>query len=97
MLKKTENRLLARAAQKRGHGLANIYRAATLRERTVQKTAVTSEGKYANRRRALQSAVDLLAEKEKLRRLTRELAKLDRRKEQRMAEEGLRVSTRPPY
>ncbi len=76
----------------------------------VQKIAVTlekdtvaeldrwvREGKYANRSRALQSAVGLLAEKEKRRRLARELAKLDRREEQRMAEEGLGASTWPPY
>lgn len=76
----------------------------------VQKIAVTlekdtvaeldrwvREGKYANRSRALQSAVDLLAEKEKRRRLARELAKLDRREEQHMAEEGLGASTWPPY
>ncbi len=66
----------------------------------VQKIAVTlekdtvaeldrwvREGKYANRSRALQCAVDLLAENEKRRRLARELAKLDRREEQRMAED----------
>jgi len=41
--------------------------------------------------------VGLLAEKEKRRRLARELAKLDRREEQRMAEEGLGASTWPPY
>lgn len=76
----------------------------------VQKIAVTldidtvaeldrwvREGKYANRSRALQSAVDLLSEKEKRRRLARELAKLDRREEQRMAEEGLGASAWPPY
>jgi len=72
----------------------------------VQKIAITlekdtvaeldrwvREGKYPNRSRALQSAVHLLAEKEKRRRLARELAKLDRREEQRMAEEGLGAST----
>ncbi len=76
----------------------------------VQKIAVTlekdtvaeldrwvREGKYANRSRALQSAVDLLAEKEKRRRLARELGKLDRREEQRMAEDGLGASPWPPY
>jgi len=44
------------------------------------------EGKYANRSRALQSAVDLHAEREKGRRLSRELAKLSQREEQRVAE-----------
>lgn len=47
------------------------------------------EGRYRNRSRALQSAVGLLAEREKRTRLARELAKLDRAEEQRMAEEGL--------
>ena len=76
----------------------------------VQKIAVTleketvaevdrwiREGKYPNRSSALQSAVTLLAEREKRRRLTRELGKMDRREEQRMAEEGVGASTWPPY
>jgi Arc/MetJ-type ribon-helix-helix transcriptional regulator len=76
----------------------------------VQKIAVTldrktvddldrwvSEGRYPNRSRALQSAVDLLAEREKRTRLARELAKLDRRQEQRMAEEGLGDSSWPTF
>ena len=70
---------------------------------TLEKNTVAEldrwvrEGKYANRSRALQSAVDLLAEKEKRHRLARELAKLDCREEQRMAEEGLGASAWPPY
>ena len=55
------------------------------------------EGKYPNRSRALQSAVDFLAERDRRRRLARELAKLDRREEQRMADEGLGASSWPPY
>ena len=68
----------------------------------VQKIAVTlnpatvadpdrwvREGRYPNRSRALQSAVDLLAEREKRTRLARELGKLDRAEERRLAEEGL--------
>jgi Arc/MetJ-type ribon-helix-helix transcriptional regulator len=55
------------------------------------------EGKYPNRSRALQSAVRLLAEKEKRTRLKRELAKLDRREEQRLAEEGLGDSSWPTF
>ena len=47
------------------------------------------EGRYPNRSRALQSAVDLLAEREKRTRLARELNKLDRAEERRFAEEGL--------
>ena len=76
----------------------------------VQKVAVTldkrtvadldrwvREGKYANRSRALQSAVDLLAERDKRTRLARELAKLDRTEEQKMAEEGLGDSSWPAF
>jgi len=55
------------------------------------------EGKYPNRSRALQSAVDFLAERDARRRLARELAKLDRREEQRIADEGLGASSWPPY
>ena len=68
----------------------------------VQKIAVTldrrsvadldrwvKDGKYPNRSRALQSAVDLLTEREKRTRLARELAKLDPREEQQLAEQGL--------
>jgi len=47
------------------------------------------EGRYPNRSRALQSAVDLLSEREKRSRLARELAKLNPEEEKRMAEEGL--------
>jgi Arc/MetJ-type ribon-helix-helix transcriptional regulator len=47
------------------------------------------EGKYANRSRALQSAVNLLSEREKRTRLVRELAKLNAQEERQLAEEGL--------
>jgi Arc/MetJ-type ribon-helix-helix transcriptional regulator len=62
---------------------------------TLDKRAVedldrwVSEGKYPNRSRALQAAVNLLAERQKRTRLARELSKLVRADEQRMAEEGL--------
>jgi Arc/MetJ-type ribon-helix-helix transcriptional regulator len=68
----------------------------------VQKIAVTldrravadldrwvREGKYPNRSRALQSAVNLMSEREKRTRLVRELAKLNPDEERRLAEEGL--------
>ena len=68
----------------------------------VQKIAVTlerktvadldrwvREGKYSNRSRALQSAADLLTERDKRTRLARELAKLDPNEEKQLAEEGL--------
>ena len=47
------------------------------------------EGRYPNRSRALQSAVNLLSERERRTRLARELAKLDPQEERRLAEEGL--------
>src|SRR5690349_21416801 len=72
--------------------------AVTLEKETVAEVdRWVREGKYPNRSRALQSAVTLLAEREKRRRLTRELGKMDRREEQRMAEEGVGASTWPPY
>jgi Arc/MetJ-type ribon-helix-helix transcriptional regulator len=64
--------------------------AVTLDKRTVEDLdRWVREGKYPNRSRALQQAVNLLAEREKRTRLARELAKLDPAEEQRMAEEGL--------
>lgn len=47
------------------------------------------EGRYPNRSRAGQSAVDLLSEREKRTRLVAELAKLDPSEEKRLAEGGL--------
>ncbi len=64
--------------------------AVTLDKRTVADLdRWVREGKYPNRSRALQRAVDLLAEREKRMRLARELAKLDPAEELKMAEEGL--------
>ena len=48
-----------------------------------------SEGRYPNRSRALQSAVNLLGEREKRTRLARELARLDPKEEKQLAEQGL--------
>lgn len=62
---------------------------------TLEEQAVKSldrwvrEGRYPNRSRAVQSAVSLLAERDKRTRLVRELAKLSRRDEQQLAEDGL--------
>jgi Arc/MetJ-type ribon-helix-helix transcriptional regulator len=76
----------------------------------VQKVAVTldkknvedldrwvREGRYPNRSRALQAAVNLLSDREKRTRLARELSKLDRGEEMRMAEEGLGDASWPAY
>jgi Arc/MetJ-type ribon-helix-helix transcriptional regulator len=64
--------------------------AVTLDRRTVSDlNRWVKEGKYPNRSRALQSAVNLLSEREKRTRLARELAKLDPEEEKQLAEEGL--------
>jgi Arc/MetJ-type ribon-helix-helix transcriptional regulator len=76
----------------------------------VQKIAVTlspgsiadldrwvREGHYPNRSRALQSAVELLSQREKRTRLARELKKLDVAEERRLAEEGLGDESWPAY
>jgi Arc/MetJ-type ribon-helix-helix transcriptional regulator len=55
------------------------------------------QGRYPNRSRALQSAVDMLVERERRNGLARELAKLNRAEEQRLAEEGLGDESWPPY
>ncbi len=76
----------------------------------VQKIAVTlspasiadldrwvREGRYPNRSRALQSAVELLSQREKRTRLARELKKLNVAEERRLAEEGLGDESWPTY
>jgi len=55
------------------------------------------EGKYRNRSRALQSAADLLAERDRGSRLARELAKIDPVEEKALAEEGLGADSWPAY
>jgi Arc/MetJ-type ribon-helix-helix transcriptional regulator len=55
------------------------------------------EGRYPNRSRALQSAVDLLTEREKRSCLAHELKKLDRIEEQGLAEEGIGESSWPRF
>ena len=72
--------------------------AVTLDKRTVADVdRLVREGKYPNRSRALQAAADLLAEREKRSRLARELAKLDRTEERRLAEEGLGDDSWPAF
>ena len=79
-------------------------------EEVVQKIAVTldqrtvadldrwvKEGRYPNRSRALQSAVNVLSELEKRTRLVRELAKIDPKEEKQLAEQGLCHGARPEY
>jgi len=55
------------------------------------------EGKYPNRSRALQSAVNLLSEREKRTRLARELARIDPTEERQLAEQGLGDRAWPEY
>jgi Arc/MetJ-type ribon-helix-helix transcriptional regulator len=70
--------------------------AVTLDQKTVADLdRWVREGRYPNRSRALQSAVDMLSEREKRTRLARELAKLNPQEEKRMAEEGLGYASWP--
>jgi Arc/MetJ-type ribon-helix-helix transcriptional regulator len=70
--------------------------AVTLDQKTVADLdRWVREGRYPNRSRAVQSAVDMLSEREKRSRLARELAKLNPAAEKRMAEEGLADSSWP--
>ena len=72
--------------------------AVTLDQKTVEDLdRWVKQGRYPNRSRALQSAVDLLSEREKRSRLARELAKLNPREEKRLAEEGLGDRAWPGY
>jgi Arc/MetJ-type ribon-helix-helix transcriptional regulator len=72
--------------------------AVTLDHKTVTELdRWVREGRYPNRSRALQSAVDLLTEREKRSRLARELKKLDRIEEQGLAEEGVGDSSWPRF
>jgi len=72
--------------------------AVTLEKRTVgDLDRWVREGKYANRSRALQAAVNLLADRERRTRLARELSKLDRQEERQMAEEGIGDTSWPKF
>jgi Arc/MetJ-type ribon-helix-helix transcriptional regulator len=72
--------------------------AVTLDERTVADLdRWVREGKYPNRSRALQSAVNLLSEPEKRTRLARELTKIDPNEEKQLAEQGLGDQTWPEF
>jgi Arc/MetJ-type ribon-helix-helix transcriptional regulator len=72
--------------------------AVTLDQRTVADLdRWVREGRYPNRSRALQSAVDLLNEREKRTRLARELAKIDPIEEKQLAEHGLGDDSWPEY
>jgi hypothetical protein len=52
---------------------------------------------YPNRSRAVESAVNLLGEREKRTRLVRELAKVDPQEEKQLAEQGLGDRAWPEY
>ena len=72
--------------------------AVTLEKRTVgDLDRWVREGKYANRSRALQAAVNLLADRERRTRLARELSKLDRQEERQMTEEGIGDTSWPKF
>jgi Arc/MetJ-type ribon-helix-helix transcriptional regulator len=62
--------------------------AVTLDQKTVgDLDRWVREGRYPNRSRALQSAVNLLSEREKRTRLSRELTKIDPHEERELAEQ----------
>lgn len=72
--------------------------AVTLDQRTVADLdRWVKEGKYPNRSRALQSAVNILTEREERTRLVRELAKIDPKEEKQLAEQGLGDRAWPAY
>jgi Arc/MetJ-type ribon-helix-helix transcriptional regulator len=72
--------------------------AITLEEGTVaQIDRWVQEGKYPNRSRALQRAVDAMMEREKRTRFARELANLDPEEERVLAEERLGDEPWPSY
>ena len=72
--------------------------AVTLDRRTVANLdRRVKEGKHPNRSRALQSAVNILSEREKRTRLVRELAKIDPKEEKQLAEQGLGDRAWPKY
>ena len=72
--------------------------AVTLDQKTLEDLdRWVREGRYANRSRALQSAVELLTEREKRTRLRREVSKLDPREERQLAEQGLSDTAWPEY
>ncbi len=72
--------------------------AVTLEQKTVAELdRWVREGKFPNRSRALQSAVNLLSERDSRKRLARELAKLDPHEERTIAEEGIGDPSWPPY
>ena len=72
--------------------------AVTLDDRTVANLdRWVRAGHYPNRSRALQMAADLLIERETRSRLSLELAKLDPKAEQAMAEDGLGDESWPEY
>ncbi len=54
-------------------------------------------GKYPSRGRIVQTAVEQLVEREKRLRLAREIAKLDPKEEQQLAEGGLGDTSWPAY
>jgi Arc/MetJ-type ribon-helix-helix transcriptional regulator len=72
--------------------------AVTLDQRTVADLdRWVREGRYPNRSRALQSAVNLLSEREKRTRLARELSKIDPKEERQLAEHGRGDQAWPEY
>jgi Arc/MetJ-type ribon-helix-helix transcriptional regulator len=79
-----------------GHVVRKV--AVTLEKKTVAELdRWVREGRYPNRSRALQRAVDLLEEREKRSRLALALAKLSPAEERAIAEEGLGDDSWPAF
>ncbi len=72
--------------------------AVTLEAETVQLLdRWVSEGKFPNRSRAIQRAADLLSQRDRRERLSRELSKLDPNEERVLAEEPLGDAPWPEF
>jgi Arc/MetJ-type ribon-helix-helix transcriptional regulator len=95
----TPNSSALRQSRTFGHTQVVVQKiAVTLDQRTVADLdRWVREGRYTNRSRALQSAVNLLSEREKRTRLARALAKIDPKEEKQLAEQGLGDHAWPEY
>lgn len=72
--------------------------AVTISETTLKEVERwVKEGRYPNRSRAIQAALDEKLRRDKRRRLSEEAAKLDPAEERALAEEGMGDETWPAY
>jgi Arc/MetJ-type ribon-helix-helix transcriptional regulator len=72
--------------------------AVTVDERTLREVERwVKEGRYPNRSRAVQAALEEKLQRDRRRRLSEEAGKLDREEERALAEEGIGDETWPAY